>query len=247
MRRIIVALFVAFLTLACINWYRRSTEGLDFKIKFHVYRQQAGTPLEIILRTIKPSYDSLISAERTNLPTKDKNIGLYKVNNNIFGGSPDIHYLIVNRETGAIDDLKSRFLFREIEDYETIDFDTIDSYSVDVSAFRKVFETSVMTLDEISARYAVLLSNSEDSVDFKKIIQTEDIDQLLQSHVRISMFDEGGNITDFGFLSQRKEHEFYYWFYDKGIVKIQVDYENGFLKSIETQRMGYLGIEVVHL
>lgn len=58
----------------------------------------------------------------------------------IYGGTPDLHYVVYNKHNGEIGDLKSEFLFKRIKDPENIDFDTIDSYSIDILTFRQIFE-----------------------------------------------------------------------------------------------------------
>ena len=83
-----------------------------------------------------------------------KELNLFKVNNDIYGGTPDIHYIVYNKGNGEINDLKSEFLFRKIKDPENIDFDTIDSYSIDVLTFRQIFEPHLKTKEEVANKYA---------------------------------------------------------------------------------------------
>jgi hypothetical protein len=50
-----------------------------------------------------------------------KELNLYKVDNNIYGGIPDIHYVLYNKDNGEITDLKSELIFKRIKDPENND------------------------------------------------------------------------------------------------------------------------------
>jgi hypothetical protein len=178
-----------------------------------------------------------------------KELNLYKVDNNIYGGIPDIHYVLYNKDNGEITDLKSELIFKRIKDPENIDLDTIDSYSIDILAFRQIFEPHLKTSEEIADKYAGLLTNTLDTIDFKRIKQSNDIELILSSHRKTQspMIDEEKTITDFGFVNNLGDNEFLYWFYDKGLVKIQVDLKDEHLTNIKTLRLGNLGVEIKHL
>jgi hypothetical protein len=235
------------LGLTSVNLYKRFTEDSDFKVKFHVYSQQTGKPLEILFRQIPATYDTMIDIEIIEPYSKELN--LYKVDNNIYGGTPDIHYVIYNKDNGEITYLKSELLFKKIKDPENIDLDTIDSYSIDILAFRQIFEPHLKTSQEIADKYAGLLTNTLDTIDFKRIKQSNDIELILSSHKKTQspMIDEEKKITDFEFVNNLGDNEFLYWFYDKGLIKIRLTIKDGQLTNIETLRLGNLGIEISHL
>jgi len=247
MRRILIGLLIIIVGLTGVNLYKRFTEDSDFKVKFHIYSQKTAKPLEVLFRKIPTLYDTMINIEIIEPYSKELN--LYKVNNDIYGGTPDIHYVVYNKDNREINDLKSNYLFRRVKDPGNIDFDTIDSYSIDISTFKQIFEPHLKTSEEIADKYAELLTNTLDSTDFKKIKQSGDIETILSSHgeTHSPMIDENKTITDFGFINHIGENEFLYWFYDKGLIKVQLDFKDGQLTNVKTLRVGNLGVEIKHL
>jgi hypothetical protein len=247
MERILIGLLIAILGLTSVNLYKRFTEDSDFKVKFHVYSQQTGKPLEILFRQIPVMYDTLIDIEIIEPYSKELN--LYKVDNDIYGGTPDLHYVIYNKDNGEITDLKSELLFKKIKDPENVDLDTIDSYSIDIQAFRQIFEPHLKTSEEIADKYARLLTTTLDSIDFKRIRKSNDIESILSTHGKTQspLIDDKKTITDFEFINNLADNEFLYWFYDKGLIKIQVNFNDGHLKNVRTLRLGNLGVEITHL
>jgi len=247
MKRLLIGLLIVALGLGSINLYKRLTEDSNFKVKFHVYSQETGKLLEILFRTIPSHYDTMIDVNIIEPYSKELN--LYKVDNDIFGGTPDLHYVVYNKDNGKISDLKSNYLFRRIRDPENIDFDTIDSHSVDIVTFRQVFESHLKTGEEFSDKYAELLSNMLDSTYFKRIRSSSDIEAILDTHTKTQspMIDGSKTITDFEFIGHLNDNEFLYWFYDKGLIRIQLNFKDGHLAQVKTLRMGNLGVEIKHL
>ena len=247
MRRILIGLLIIIVGPTGVNLYKRFTEDSDLKVKFHIYSQQNAKPFEILFRKIPALYDTMIDIEIIEPYSKELN--LYRVNNDIYGGTPDIHYVVYNKDNGEINDLKSNYLFRRVKDPDNIDFDTIDSYSIDISTFKQIFEPHLKTSEEIADKYAELLANTLDPTDFKKIKQSGDIESILSSHKKthFPMIDEDKTITEFGFINHIGENEFLYWFYDKGLIKIQLFFKDGRLTNVNTLRLGNLGIEIKHL
>jgi hypothetical protein len=247
MRRILIGPLIVILGLASVNLYKRFTEESDFKVKFHVYGQRTGNPLDILFRKIPSLYDTLIDVEIIEPYSKELN--LYKVSNDIYGGTPDLHYVVYDKDNGKISDLKSEFLFRKIKDPENIDFDTIDSYSIHILTFKQIFEPHLKTREAIADKYAELLTNTLDSTNFKRIKRTSDIESILISYKKTQspMIDEEKTIADFGFVNYLGDNEFLYWFYDKGLIKIQLYFKDGHLTNVKTLRQGNLGVEMRHL
>lgn len=247
MRRILLGLLIIILGLTSVNLYKRSTEDSDFKVKFHVYTQRTGKPLEILFRKIPALYDTMIEVE--TIEPYSKGLKLYKVSSDIHGGTPDLHYLVYDKDNGKIKDLKSEFLFGKIKDPDNIDFDTIDSYSIDILTFRQIFEPHLKTRGAFADKYAELLANTSDSTYFKRIKKSSDIEPILSSHSKTQspMIDEDKTITDFGFVNHLGDDEFLYWFYDKGLIKIQLYFKGGHLTNVKTLRQGNLGVEIKHL
>lgn len=247
MKRILIGLLIVILGLTSVNVYKRFTEDSDFKVKFYVYSQRIGKPLEILFRQIPVMYDTLIDIEIIEPYSKELN--LYRVDFDIFGGTPDLQYVIYNKDNGEITDLKSELLFKKIKSPENVDLDTIDSYSIDIQAFRLIFEPHLKTSEEIAHKYAGLLTNTLDPINFKRIKQSNDIELILSFHrkTQFPMIDEKKTIKDFEFLNNLADNEFLYWFFDKGLIKIQVDLSDGHLTNIKTLRLGNIGVEKTHL
>jgi hypothetical protein len=247
MRRILIGLLIIILGLTGVNLYKRFTEDSNFKVKFHIYSQSAAKPTEILFRRIPTLYDTMIDVDI--IEPYNKVLNLYRIDNDIFGGSPSLHYVVYDKDNGKINDLKSNFLFRRIKKPDKIDFDTIDSYSIDISTFKQIFEPHLKTSEGIADKYAELLSNTLDSTYFKRIKKSSDIEPILSSHRKTQspMIDEDKTITDFGFINHIGDNEFLYWFYDKGLIKIRLDFEHGHLTNVKTLRLGNLGVEIRHL
>ncbi len=247
MRRILIGMLIIILGLTGVNLYKRFTEHSNFKVKFHIYCQSAAKPTEILFRRIPTHYDTMIDVDV--IEPYNKELNLYRINNDIFGGSPSLHYVVYDRDNGEMSDLKSNYLFRRIKDPDNIDFDTIDSYSIDISTFKQIFEPHLKTSEEIADKYAELLTNTLDSTYFKRIKKCSDIERILSSHRKTQspMIDADKTITDFGFIHHLRDNEFLYWFYDKGLIKIQLDFESRHLTKAKTFRLGNLGVEIRHL
>ncbi|NBP68246.1 MAG: hypothetical protein EBR30_15175 [Cytophagia bacterium] len=247
MKRILIGLLIVILGLTCINLYKRFTEDSDFKVKFHIYSQRTREPLEILFRNIPTLYDTMIDVEIVEPYSKELN--LYRVNNDIYGGTPDIHYIVYDKDNRQIIDLKSDLLAWKIKDIENAHFDTLDSYFIDIVTFRQIFESRLTTREEIADKYAELLTNTIDTTYFKRIKQRNDIEIILSSHrkTQFLMIDEEKTIKDFDFVDNLGDNEFLYWFYDKGLIKIQVDFNDGHLTNVKTLRLGDLGVEITHL
>lgn len=247
MGRVLIGLLIVTLGVTSINLYKRFTEHSDFKVKFHVYSLRTGKPLEILFRTIPTLYDTMIDVDI--IEPFGKELNLYKINNDIYGGTPDLHYVVYDKGNRQIRDLKSDFLLRRFRDLENVDFDTIDSYSIDISTFKEIFDPHLKTSEEIADKYAELLASSVDSTDFKRIRQIGDIKPIkdLHSSTHNPLIDEDEIIRDFTFVNHLVANEFLYWFYDKGLVKIRLDFDDGSLKNVKTLRVGNLGIETTHL
>ena len=247
MRRILIGLLIVILGLTGVNLYKRFTEDSEFKVKFHIYSQLTEKPLEILFRHIPVMYDTMIDIEIIEPYSKELN--LYKIDNDIYGGTPDLHYVIYNKDNGELTSLKSELLFKEIKDPENVDLDTIDSYSIDIQTFRQIFEPHLKTSEEIADKYARLLTNTLDSIDFKRIKKSNDIESILSIHgkTQYPMIDDEKTITDFEFVNNLADNEFLYWFYDKGLIKFQVNFNDGRLTNVRTLRLGNLGVEITHL
>ncbi len=247
MKRILIGLLSIILGLTSVNLYKRFTEDSDYKVKFHIYSQRTGKPLEILFRDIPTLYDTMIDVEIIEPYSKELN--LYRVNNDIYGGTPDIHYIVYDKDNRQITDLKSDLLAWKIKDLENAHFDTLDSYFIDIVTFKQIFESRLTTKEEIADKYAELLANTLDSSYFKRVKQSRDIEPILNSHreTQSPMIDEEKKITDFEFANNLGDNQFLYWFYDKGLIKIQLDFKDGHLRNVKTWRLGNLGIEIRYL
>jgi hypothetical protein len=247
MKRILIGLLIIILGLTSVNLYKRFTEDSDYKVKFHIYSQRTGKPLEILFRNIPTLYDTMIDVEIIEPYSKELN--LYRVNNDIYGGTPDIHYIVYDKDNGQITELKSDLLAWKIKDVENAHFDTLDSYFIDLVTFRQIFESRLTTKEQIADKYAELLTNTLDTTYFKRVKQSSDIEQILDSHreTQSPMVADDKTITDFEFSNNLDENQFLYWFYDKGLIKIQLDFKDGHLTNVKTLRLGNLGIEIGHL
>lgn len=246
MRRILIGLLIVILGLTSLNLYKRITEDSDFKVKFHVYSQRSAKSIEILLRKIPIRYDTIIKIDIIEPYSKELN--LYKVNIDIYGGMPDVHYIVYDKDNREIGDLKSEYLFANIKDPDHIDFDTIDSYCIDLKIFKQVFQSRLTSGEAIANKYAELLASSTDSTDFKRIKGSADIESIKRTHhqTKAPMIAEDETIKDFGFLNDTGPNEYLYWFYDKGLMKIQLDFNNTQLNNVRTLRLGNLGVEIKH-
>jgi len=247
MKRILIGLVVIVLGLASVNLVKRTMESSDYAVKFHIYRYTTKNPLDILLRRIPENFDTLIKVDI--IEPYRKELSLYKVDNDIFGGTPDFHYVVYDKDNHEINDLKSRFLYLKIDDPDKVDLDTIDSYSIDLLTFRQIFEPYFTSNEDIADRYARILANYTDSVRFKRIKEKSDIDFITQSNRKTvpPNVNEDELIRDLNFLTELTQDEFVYWFYDKGLIKIHLTFKDGHIERVTTERLGRLGVEIRHV
>lgn len=246
MKRIVIGLVLAVLGLLSVNLAKRSTESSDYAVKFHIYHYTTKNPLDILLRTIPDNFDTLIKVDI--IEPHRKELSLYKVDNDIFGGTPDVHYVVYNKDNHEIKDLKSRFLLLKLDEPDKVDLEAIDSYTIDLLTFRQIFEPYFTSNEDIADRYARILADDTDSVRFKRIKEKSDIDFITQSNRRASAPDVNDEeiIRDLNFLTELTQDEFVYWFYDKGLIKIHLTFKAGQIEKVTTKRLGNLGIETRH-
>lgn len=244
MKKLLYELLIVALGLTGINLFKRITEDSDQKVKFHVYNNRTGNLIGSIFRTIPATYDTMIDLEIIEPYSKELN--LYRVNLDIYGGTPDIHYVVYDKDNHEIKELKSDFLASEIESF---DYDTILASLIDKSVFRQIFDGRLTMEEQIADKCAELLANSLSSADFKKIKDESDLLDILNSHQKTHspMIDEKETISDFSFLGDLSDNEFLYWFYDHGLVKLTIDMKDGHFDNLKTLRIGNLGVEIIHL
>lgn len=245
-RILIVALVTITLSLVLIHFGRRWSEDSELATKFRVYIDQSNDPIDRLFRRIPTRYDTMIGI--TLIDPSSKEINLYRVDNDIFGGTPDIHYLVYDKDHSSVSYLKSNFLFRRLDDAVNVCLDTIDAYSIDLHTFNKVFAPHLKTPESVANKYAELLANSTDSLSFRRIIHESEITEI-QNRLPASqepMIDPTRTLTEFGFISELSEDEFIFWYYDKGLLKLKVDVTGGRLNELRTIRLGNLGVEIKH-
>jgi hypothetical protein len=246
MKKIIVAIIIIVIGLVILNLGARFNEDSNFKVRFHVYKQHSENPIDILLRRINTNLDTLIKAEI--IEPINKELALYKVDNDIYGGTPDYHYLVYDRDYGTINELKSNLLFSKIADPDNVNLDTVDSYSINIVQFRNIYEPYFDSNEYIVDKYARLLANSTDSLNFKRIKSYSDIEQLKSVHDYHTSFEPDDILKNFDFLNNLiDDQEYIYWFYDKGIIKITLEFKGKHLDKVSTHRLGNLGLEVIHI
>jgi hypothetical protein len=247
MKRILIGLLVIVVGLASVNLIKRTTESSDYAVKFHIYRYTTENLFDILLRRIPENLDTLMKVDIIEPYGKD--VSLYKVDNDIFGGAPDFHYVVYDKDNHEINDLKSRFLYLKIDDPDKVDLDTIDSYSVDLLIFRQIFEPYFTSNEDIADRYARILAYDTDSVKFKRIKERSDVDFITLSNRKTGPpnVNEDELIKDLSFLTHLTRDEFVYWFYDKGLIKIHLTFKDGHVEKVTTERLGRLGVEIRHV
>ncbi len=247
-------ILISFLSLTILivgyHIYLRFKETSEQKIKFHVFEYSNNNIINSYFRKIPTLYDSLIKIERTNRFNKDYT--LYKADNDIYGGTPSIHYLIFNKDNGEITELKSASLLNRVENFDSIDWNAIHSNLIDLNEFNYVYSFPHINTDPLFDNYARLLANIIDSIHFRKIISIMDIELILKNLPKetynMSSVFESELIENYEFLNSINENEKYYWFYDRGVIKFEFKLnENNELEKVETSRIGYIGNEIVHL
>jgi|GEM_PF-2875097 hypothetical protein len=247
MKRIFIVAFVTIiLSLVVIHFGRRWSEDSEFATKFRVYIDQSNNPIDRLFRRIPTSYDKMIKI--TLVDPSSKEINLYRVDNDIFGGTPDIHYLVYDKDHSSVSYLKSSFLFRRLDEGVDIDLDTIDAYSIELNTFNKVFAPHLKTPESVADKYAELLANSTDSLSFRRITHESEITEIrnMLPANQEPMIDSTRTLTEFGFISELSEDEFIFWYYDKGLLKLTVQVTDGTLIKARTKRIGNLGVEITH-
>ena len=244
MKKIFVGLLIVVLGLVGINMLKRITEDSEHKVKFFVYNNRTGNFVSSIFRTIPPMYDTMIDLEIIEPYSKELNI--YRVNLDIYGGSPDIHHIVYDKDNREISILQSDLLVRGMQSF---DYDTILASFIDTRAFRQIFDGRLTTAEQIADKCAELLASSLNSEDFKRIQGESDVLVIQNSHQRTHspMIDEEEIISDFSFINDLSDNEFLYWFYDYGLVKITIDIRHAHLDKVRTLRLGNLGVEITHL
>lgn len=210
MKRIFIVAFVTIiLSLVVTHFGRRWSEDSEFATKFRVYIDQSNNPIDRRFRRIPTSYDTMIKI--TLVDPSSKEINLYRVDNDIFGGTPDIHYLVYDKDHISVSYLKSNFLFRRLDEGVDIDLDTIDAYSIELNTFNKVFAPHLKNPESVADRYAELLANSTDSLSFRRITHESEITEIrnMLPASQEPMIDQNKKLTDFDSFSRWVKTNFY--------------------------------------
>lgn len=249
-KTILISLVSLTILIAGYNIYLRIKETSEQKVKFHVFEYSNNNIFNSYFRKITVLYDSLIKIERTNRFNKD--FTLYKVDNDIFGGTPSIHYLIFNKDNGEITELKSVSLLNRIKNFDNFDWNTFHSYLIDLNEFNYVYSSPQIKTDSLVDNYARLLANINDSIHFRKINSILDIELILKNLPKktynVSSVFESELIENYDFFNSINENKKYYWFYDRGIIRFEfIINENREFEKVESNQIGYIGNEIIHL
>ena len=249
-KTILISLMSLTILIAGYNIYLRIKETSEQKIKFHVFEYSNNNIFNSYFRKIPVLYDSLIKIERTNRFNKD--FTLYKVDNDIFGGTPSIHYLIFNKDNGGITELKSVSLLNRIKNFDNFDWNTYHSYLIDLNEFNYVYSSPQIKTDSLINNYTSLLADINDSIHFRKINSIIDIELILKNLPKetynVSSVFEFELIENYDFLNSINENEKYYWFYDKGIIRFEfIINGNRQFEKVESNQIGYIGNEIIYL
>jgi len=248
-RTILISLVSLTILIAGYHVFLRLKETSEQKIKFHVFEYSNNNILNSYFRKIPALYDNSIKIERTNRFNKDYT--LYKVDNDIYGGTPSIHYLILNKDNGRITELKSASLLNRIKDFDDFNWDTYHSYLIDLNEFNYVYSSQQNKADSLIDNYARLLADINDSIHFRKINSIRDIALILKNLPKdtynVSSVFESELIENYDFLNSIDENEKYYWFYDRGIVRFEfIINENKEFEKMESNQIGFIGNEIIH-
>jgi len=249
-KTILISILTFTILVVGFHIYLRLNETSEDKTRFHVFEYSNKNLLNSYLRKIPNKYDGLIKIERTDRFNKEYN--LYKVDNDIYGGTPSFHYLVFNKDNWTVSELKSGSLLKRIKNPETFDTRFIYSYLIDLNKFNYVYSFPNIEEQTLIDNYARLLSNINDSIHFRKINSKKDIDLILKNYPQnennMRLLFESELLDNYDFLDSINEYEKYYWFYDKGIIRFKYDFnETGGIEHMETYKIGYLGNEVVHI
>ena len=246
---ILIFLLSILIVIVGYHFYLRFNETSEHKIKFHVFEYTNKNIINSYLRKIPDIYDKSIKVERTDKFNKDYT--LYKIDNDIFGGTPSIHYLIYDKDKSKISELKTVSLLNRIKDYDAFDWDTYHSYLIDLNEFNYVFSSTQTKPDSLIENYARLLAVINDSIHFRKITSKTDIEKLLRNLPKntynVGSVYESELIDNYNFLDSINVNEKYYWFYDMGIIRFRFKInKNQEFEKVETNQMGFIGNEIIH-
>ena len=128
------------------------------------------------------------------------------------------------------------------------------AHQIDIEVFnryidcREKFEGKLNREDVIN-RFTYLLSIPDDSTSYQRIYNKSDLLRLTEkwppNDSNYQLFDEEDFIDIENFEIQNKENEVYYWYFFKGVVWFDFDFEQGTnrLLKVDSKVLGYLGNE----
>lgn len=207
-----------------------------------VYSEENSTFIDRVLLRI-PEYDkSLISVDE-ELCT-NTNYRIFIVNNDIWGGSPDIHIIAYKRTTKSLSFLRSSLLLNSIK--VEYNLDTIEAHCIDQALFNDIYFIQDSSSDYLTEKFASLLANDSDTTKFKKIKTQTDIEELIKRNRVLNNYIKMDEVS-FDKLNTSfplGPNESVYWYSDRGLIKF-ILHRNDNSVIFQTEALGYLGIEFI--
>ena len=133
-------------------------------------------------------------------------------------------------------------------------YTTAELYSLgrpDSTGNKYLKDHSSLSKEEIIEKYCLFLSIQTDKNSFHIIKNENDIDNIIASNDNMrsyqNAFPDKYNIITYKNIdfSGSDDSIIYCWFINKGVVKFMFKLNNTFVESVESDIIGYLGVEVV--
>lgn len=259
MKRLLKILLIIVLIFIGYPLIKKRTESKEYHIRFHVFKsEEFSNPINRYFRLIPQQY---LGKYELTMIADSVDYQIYRVDDLIYG-VPKHSYLIYRTDRNKIIDLMSHQLVIEAINDGLIKDNEIDKYYdfvINKKAFNQIYRYSDKRLKQLA--YSNLFRTSFDSTTFRLIASISDIDSVLkyrptsEGTILKFMIDSitgqpVESIKDFSFLQDSilNENAMYYWYFDKGLIKFEFNYDNsGDIISIDYKDLGYLGNEIIHL
>lgn len=262
MKRLLKILLIILLIFIVYPLIKKRTETKEYQIRFHVFKSEKfSNPINRYSRLIPKRY---VDKYELIMIADSLDYQIYRVEDLIYG-VPRHSYFIYRKDRNKIIDLMSQNLVIKALNDGLIKEDEVDKYYdfvVNKNAFNEIYRYSDKRDKQLI--YSNLFRTSFDSTTFRLITRKSDIDSVLKYRPKSEgtiveyMIDSttrqpvehDESIKDFSFLQDSilNDNVIYYWYFDKGLIKFEFEYDNsGDIISIDYKDLGYLGNEIIHI
>ncbi len=212
--------------------------------KFAVYQIESNNILYSLIRLIPATVS--IRMEEKEIQKKGS-YTLIKLNDKKYNPSNQYYFLKNGNKLSPL-----KIVFPPVND-KNITIENYHSYLINKDVFNEYITVFYPNIDNQSIinKYCLFLSTIMDTTSYRVISNIEDIRLIIDENPKKinHPYPEHKLIQNFQtiFDKNKSNNRTIVWFYDKGVIKLEYIIKNNKIESINTNFIGYIGNEVIHM